>query len=147
MSGKLIYEKHYPKDDPCVSMEEDALEADCNSAVTEDASLTFEQIMKEIYKDVVYVLMPERQKKALTFLTKAVEIAETYELDTKIEEHIDHISVNYYFDCSGCMGFLKSIIVYADDISFFNNIDGFDIVISIDFYTHAVYRNNRRVKP
>ena len=63
-----------------------------------------------------------------------------------IATHID-ISVDFCFNSSGCMGFLKHIMRFADDISFFANINGHDIVMSIDHYTHAETRHGRRIHP
>lgn len=35
----------------------------------------------------------------------------------------------------------------ADEFAFFKNIYGWDITVSLDFYTHAVVRNGRVVAP
>ena len=109
--------------------------------------MTHEEIMEEIFKGVEYVFLPERVKSADAFIKSAIELSELYELDVKIVKHPNMISVNYYFNSSGCMGFLREIFLLADDIAFFANIKGYDIVISIDHYTHAVMRNGKRLKP
>ncbi|NBI16696.1 hypothetical protein D1841_06520 [Neglecta sp. X4] len=57
------------------------------------------------------------------------------------------IEVNYSFDCAGDMVFLLSVFRKADSISFFTDIYGFDITISLDYYTHAVYNKGRLVRP
>lgn len=82
--------------------------------------------MEGIYKDVVYILMPERVAKAES-IRKAIEVSELYEMDIKIERHISHISANYYFDCGGAMKHLIDIISEADEIAFFTPKEGHDI--------------------
>ena len=91
--------------------------------------------------------MPERKKTAKAFIKTAMETSELFEIDTNIWRYKDHIMVEYCFDCAGSMGFLKDTLVYADNIVFFKDVDGHDIVMQIDHYTHAVYRNGRRRKP
>lgn len=143
---EVIYEKSYPREDieelrAILSKEEDAQEHEHNKR------MTFDEIIDEIYEGVEYEPLPERAKSAELFVKTAIEISETYELDVKITRRHSHISVDYCFDSSGSMGFLKYIIRFADDISFFANIKGYDIVMSIDHYTHAEIRHGRRIHP
>ncbi len=57
------------------------------------------------------------------------------------------VTVIFSFDCGGAMGFLKSVIQYADDISFFSSTNGYEIVLALDFYTYALYRHGRKMRP
>jgi len=144
MKSKVIYEKKFPK------MEIPTLEQieEQNATESEEKErLTFEEIMQQIYKDLVYVLIPERAMKAEAFIRKAIAVSELYEMDIKIERHFSHVSANYYFDCGGAMKHLIDIIKEADEIAFFRPKEGCDIIMSLDFYTHAEYRNGRRVEP
>lgn len=144
MKDKVIYEKHYPKQ----SVEDLQREMDSFVPQEDDTEyIPFDEFMKGIYKNLVYVLLPERQESAKEFIKQAVYISKAYEIDMVATEHIDHISVDYFFDAAGDMGFLKNVIAFADNISFFTKINGFDITLSLDHYTHAVYRNNRRIRP
>lgn len=134
--GEIIYEKHFHKE----TIEELKKErTDLVEAFGEDAKQapSFNEIMKKIYSNVTYLALPEREKMAQTFIETAIEISNEYELDIEIEEHLSHISATYYFDCGACMGFLRRIIEMSDDISFFDHIKGFDMVMSLDFYTKA----------
>lgn len=145
MRNDVIYEKRFPKLEHPSSDEIEEIAASSND---ETEHLTFEEIMERIYKDVVYILMPERVAKADEFVRKAVEISNLYEMDIKIEKRTSHISATYYFDFGGGMKHLTDIIGMADDIAFFGRKDKeYDIVMSLDFYTHAVYRNGRKVNP
>ncbi len=137
-----IYEKKFPKEEiPILEMPEDV------PADMETEHLTFDEIMEQIYKDMVYVVMPGREEKAIAFMRKAVAISELYEIDIKIEEHISHVCVTYYFNCRGSMKHMTDIIGEADDLAFFTHIKGYDIVMCLDFYTHAEYRRGRLLNP
>lgn len=70
-----------------------------------------------------------------------------YELDTRIERHTDHISVNYSFNCCGGMRHMNRIFGMADQFSFFKDVDGWDITISMDYFTHTVIHNGRIIAP
>ncbi len=146
LETEIIYEKTFPEK----SLDEIEFSVIEQGIPVEDESqkhMTFDEIMNEIFKGVEYVFLPERVKTAEAFVKTAIEISETYELDVKIEKHHSYISVNYYFNSTGCMGFLRKVIMFADDIAFFANTKGYDIVMSIDHYTHAVIRNGKRIKP
>ena len=135
--GEIIYEKHFHKE----TIEEIERERiDFVEAFGEDAEPVS-------YTNVTYLVLPEREKMAKTFIKTAIEISNDYELDIEIEEHLSHISATYYFDCGACMGFLRRIIEMSDDISFFDHIKGFDMVMSLDFYTKAVFKRDRLIQP
>ena len=142
---EVIYEKKFPKWE--MPSEEELSECKVDTDKPKER-LTFEQIMEQIYKDVTYVPMPERTEEAKAFLRKAIEVSELYEMDVKIERRTTHISVTYYFDFGGGMKALTDIIGMADDLAFFGRKDNeYDIVMSLDFYTHTVYRNGRQENP
>ncbi len=144
--GEIIYEKHFHKE----TIEKLKKErTDLVEAFGEDAKQapSFNEIMKKIYSNVTYLALPEREKMAQTFIETAIEISNDYEVDIEIEEHFSHIAVNYFFNCSAAMGFLKKIIQMADDISFFDHIGGYDLVMSLDFYTKAVFKRGRLIQP
>ena len=138
MSDSIIYEKHYPK--------ANTAEKEIQSASGAEP-LSFEQIMEKIYKDVIYVPLPEKQAAARGFLEEAIAISNTYEVDIKIRQYFERIEVKYYFDCAVSVGFLKEILVSADEISFFKDDEGFNLALSLDFYTHAIYRKERCIIP
>lgn len=142
---EVIYEKKFPKWE--MPSEEELSECKVDTDKPKER-LTFEQIMEQIYKDVTYVPMPERTEEAKAFIRKAIEVSELYEMDVKIERRTTHISVTYYFDFGGGMKALTDIIGMADDLSFFGRNDKeYDLVMSLDFYTHTVYRNGRQENP
>lgn len=139
--GEIIYKKQFHREPIDETEPEVANFADNGNAPS------FDEIMKEIYSNVTYLVLPGREKEARHFIQKAIEISNDYELDIEIREHLSHISATYSFDCCACMGFLKSIIEMTDDISFFDHIGGYDLVMSLDFYTKAVFKRGRLIQP
>lgn len=139
--GEIIYKKQFHREPIDETEPEVANFTDSGNAPS------FDEIMKEIYSNVTYLVLPGREKKARNFIQKAIEISNDYELDIEIREHLSHISVTYTFDCCAGMGFLKSIIEMADDISFFDHIGVYDLVMSLDFYTKAVFKRGRLIQP
>lgn len=93
------------------------------------------------------ILLPERMQGSETFIKLAIEASELYELDTRITRKDDSIEVTYSFDCGGDMAFLIPVFRMADSISFFTGIYGFEITISLDYYTHAVYLREKLIHP
>lgn len=66
--------------------------------------------------------MPDRIKGEKSYIAKAIEVSELYEVDTKIMTHNSFVSVEFSFDSTGCMGFLKALVSMADDIAFFTGM-------------------------
>ena len=144
MSKEIIYEKRYPRIDLTAAMKE--IEEEKVEAPNEPVP-SFDEIMQKIALNTTLVLMPERIKASEEFIRIAKEVSELYELDTRIERHFDHISVTYSFDCGGGMSYINQVFGMADQFSFFTNIYGRDITISLDYFTHASLRNGRVVSP
>lgn len=144
MSIEIIYEKKYPRIDPIHEPKPATSEA---TDTPEQPMLTFHEMMEKICANTTYVLIPERIQSSKKFIHTAIQISEQYELDTRIERHASHISVNYSFPCGGGMRGINRVFGMADQFSFFKDIDGWDITISMDYFTHAVIRNGRMVAP
>ena len=98
MSVEIIYEKKYPRIDSMEEMKQIEMEM---ADEPEEPTPSFDEIMQKIQENTTYVLMPERIKASEDFIRAAIEVSELYELDTKIERHFDHISVDYSFNCCG----------------------------------------------
>lgn len=143
--GEIIYEKTYPKEGF-----EDMLrpqdESD-NGAGAEHRMPATEQFFRQLEANYTCVLLPASQKPAAAFVQTAIEVSELYQLDIKITRHIGHISVNYYFASAAGMRYLLEAVRLADNISFFTDINGYELVLSLDYYTHAVFYKGRQLYP
>lgn len=144
MSIEIIYEKKYPRIDPIEEITKTKMEMGNRGNLPMPS---FSDFMNKILSDTTYVLLPERIEASSEFIRTAIEVSELYELDTKIERHIDHISVSYSFDCCGGLRDINRVFGMADEFAFFKNIHGWDITVSFDFYTHAVLRNGMIMYP
>lgn len=150
MFQKVIYKKEYKRmtaEEIEQAFIDDSHDFSENEKATTEKESSSQEIFKLLNKGAVFVPLPEREQLAKDFIKQEILISETYQIDTEIRESGGSISVMYSFDCGGAMGFLKSVIQYADDISFFSNANGYEIVLALDFYTHAVYRHGRKMRP
>ena len=143
--GNIIYEKRYPRED-AEGIETLSKTLDKETEETQQIP-TFEEFLRRVYENQVCILIPERQRLAEKFIRTACEVSKLYRLDIKITQYSDHISVDYYFNAVGGLRYLREIVKYADEISFFANSMGYDIVMCLDFYTHAVFRNGHLMHP
>ena len=146
----VIYEKHYPHP----TFEEEMKEyekwkkgQESSPGYKPEPEITFDEFYKNIMENRTLILLPERMKRSENFIKIAIETSEQYELDTRISRKDDRIEVDYSFDCAGDMDFLMPIFRQADSISFFTGIYGFDITISLDYFTHAVFDKGRFLHP
>ena len=135
--GRIIYEKRYLRENW-----EDLIAAETGGE--QAAAKSFDEIVREVYGNRVCVPIPERAKAASAFVLTARRVSELYELDVTITEHTDHVSAEYYFNSSGGLRYLREVVKHADDISFFTNVRGYDIVLCLDFYTHTVFHRRRQ---
>lgn len=143
MGGEVIFEKRYPK------VVNDTLMA-AAEAMVEDLTggpKRQETRLSRVLADRVLVPLPQRRKSAEAFIQTAQEVSELHELNIKVVKHFDHITVTYYFNAGGGLRYLRDVIRCADELSFFSNSMGYEIVLSIDHYTHAVFRGGRRIYP
>ena len=135
--GRIIYEKRYPRENW-----EDLIAAETGGE--QAAAKSFDEIVREVYGNRVCVPIPERATAASAFVLTARRVSELYELDVTITEHTDHVSAEYYFNSSGGLRYLREVVKHADDISFYTNVRGYDIVMCLDFYTHTVFHRRRQ---
>lgn len=135
----IIYEKEYPKETP----EEQTYEPEGQRI----PDISFEEFMRRGYENRFSIPIPARENGAKAFVAAAKDVSELYQLDVKITEHIDHLSANFYFNEGGNLRYFTEVLRLADDISFFSNVRGYDIVMSLDYYTHAVFLGGRQIYP
>lgn len=146
----VIYEKHYPHptfEEEMKELEEYKKEMENSPDYKPEPEMTFDEFYKKVMNERTLVLLPERMKGSEEFIKLAIETSEMYELDTKITRKDSHIAVNYSFDCAGDMDFLIPLFRMADSISFFTGIYGFEITISLDYYTHAEFSKGKFIHP
>lgn len=146
----IIYEKHYHHptlEEEMKELEEYQRDLEKDPDYKPEPTKTFEEFYQDMMDNRTIIPIPEKIEKADEFIKLAIEVSELYELDTKISRKDCYIEINYSFDSAGDMAFLIPVFRKADNISFFTGIYGFDITISLDYYTHTVYNKGRIVYP
>lgn len=139
---EVLYEKKYPRkevDYPAEPIEKKPL--------TEEQKKEFNRFLEELETSVVLVLLPHRQEGANRFIKAAIGVSKLYELDLRLTRHDSHISATISFDDGGCMSALKPLLAMGDDFAFFSTVNDRDHTISIDYFTHAVYRHEHLIAP
>lgn len=130
--GKVIYEKKFPKQDWLGETEQNCVDAE--HCAFPDKPVTAASILEWKARNTVYILIPGRQKAVRQFISTAIRLFEC-------------VTVSLMFEARPGMGYLKEVIRYADNINFFANVNGYEIIISLDCYTHAVYRHGIQLYP
>ena len=143
--GEVLYEKKYPKESP-EDLEELQRQLDAGD-LEEHEMPSAEEFFRRLRKDDLYIPLPERKQKAANFIRAARKVSQLYELDITITKHISHISAEFCFTASAGLRDLLDVMRLADDIAFFANIRGYEIVLCLDFYTHAVIHKGRWINP
>lgn len=141
---KVIFERHYPSVDE--ELDEAAL-AEIDNRCETVKEMSSDDIIDRLTRDIEIVELPERKKSVQEFIRTVKLTAETYEIDTRITEYDTHVSADFYFDFGGAMGWMKEVMAFADDVLFFHPKEGFEIIMTIEHYTHAVYRKGKKILP
>jgi len=108
---------------------------------------TPEEMEEWAAKDLTFRPLPQRAKVAKQFVNKAIEISEQYEIETVIQEFIDHYSVSYYFDYCPFGRFLKGLILFADEIDIMSDVNGYKICLTLEYYFQARLRKGKQIRP
>ena len=143
--GKVIYEKKFPKQDWLGETEQNCVDAE--HCAFPDKPVTAASILEWKARNTVYILIPGRQKAVRQFIRTAIRLSEENQIDIKIVRNFECVTVSLMFEARPGMGYLKEVIRYADNINFFANVNGYEIIISLDCYTHAVYRYGIQLYP
>ena len=143
--GKVIYEKKFPKQDCLGETEQNCV--DVEHCAFPDKPVTAASILEWKARNTVYILIPGRQKAVRQFISTAIRLSEENQIDIKIVRNFECVTVSLMFEARPGMGYLKEVIRYADNINFFANVNGYEIIISLDCYTHAVCRHGIQLYP
>ena len=137
--SRIIYEKKYPKETP-----EEQTEGLEKQRIPD---ISFEEFMRRGYENRFSIPIPHRENGAKAFIAAVKDVSELYQMDVKITEYIDHISADFCFYAGGSLCYMKEVLKLADDISFFPGVNSYDIMMSLDYYTHAIFIGGRQIHP
>lgn len=141
--SEVLYHKTYPKPD---DTEELAADEEIEE-MPAGPRLTFDEMMEKIQKDTYYVLLPNKMRCADLFVKEAIRISEWYELDLKVTKYDFNIVAEFYLNCGVVLYEHQRLMLLADSFEIFNNIEGHDILLRLEYNTHAVIRRSRQIYP
>jgi len=143
MNGEVVYSKKYTHTE-LFAIKTPATKARSSA---DEEHRAFEKFHIKLLEPVDLTPIPGRDENAALFIHLAIEAAELYQLDTVITRHESRISVDYSFDCGGCMKYVLPVFKLADECSFFTGIFGREITVSLEYYTHYVCKNGKVIAP
>ncbi len=134
--GKIIYSKRFPWIDPAQLLRE-AVE-DVGDGTD---SLTFEEFLREVRENSVYVPKPDKLQNRQRFIDLAKQLSLDYGIDMDITEYDHFISANLHLYCGAYTGTLKDMLSgllnLCDRICFFKlKTEPCDFTLSLDYMTH-----------
>ena len=136
MSWKLIYEDRYqPIEDPNWGNDpEDYIK------LAEDMA-AFKERLLQIPHELKFIPVKERAAQAETFIKCAINGANIYGFDIRVEQRNGCIRVTLSFDGDRETCELHELFSMAHEFSFFKNLDDREFSIVLQFYTYdTVYR-------
>lgn len=132
-----IYQKTYPMIDTFIE----------TVSQTSDTvpPLSFEDFMKKA-NDVQLEYIAEREIEVQSFIDTAIQISNVFQLDLTVEKDDECVSATFTVESGPCPESLRPLFIFADRY-FFTVCKDYRLMISLDYYTHRVYRNGRLVAP
>lgn len=106
---------------------------------------SFDEFMKRA-NDVQLEYIPERESESRDFIDMAIRVSDEYQLDLIIKQDNECITASYTVESGPCPEALKPLFILADRY-FFTVCKNYQLMISLDYFTHRVYRNGRLIAP
>lgn len=133
----IVYKKAYPTTDSIV----DSIPHSFDKA----PAFSFDEFMERT-NDVQLAYIPERGSESRVFIDTAIRVSDEYQLDLTIEKDDECITASYSVESGPCPEALKPLFILADRY-FFTVCKDYRLMISLDYFTHRVYRNGRLIAP
>ncbi|MBQ7336883.1 MAG: hypothetical protein IJW40_00340 [Clostridia bacterium] len=141
MKPTIIYEKTYPEIHYGAP---ENIPDDCPELPDEIFNI---ERLRKYCEEIIAVPVPTRIAKSETFIRTAIQLAEIYRIDVIIKRFNGHINVSYSFDNSLAMGQMIKLFRMAHDLGFHGGINGRDVTVDLDYYTHDLVQNGRVIFP
>lgn len=143
MEHKVIFQRTYQHLEDYVDITEP--ECDTIEDDRDDENFVHGLVLKNL-KERVFLLRPERIDGQKQFVRKAIAISENCEIDLMVVEHMDRVTAE--FTILGIAGGtqMKEIFQMADEIWFSCGPKDNEARITLEYFTHAVYRGESRIR-
>lgn len=107
--------------------------------------LSFEKFMEKA-NAVDLIPIPGSQERAEHFVKTAIHISEEYGIDLMVTKCDELVSACFTVESGPCAEALRTLFILADRY-FFTVCKDYRLMLSLDFYTHEVYRDGRKQAP
>ena len=140
MQYEVLYKKEYAHDEAneCVSPAKPMTDEDRHNA---------RKFIDRLFDSITTEPLPQREERVICFVRAAIELSVQCSLDVEIRKYETHISVDFSFD-NGCI--IKGqnrLFQMADEITMMSGLHGRDVVLTLDYFTHVIYRDGRQIYP
>lgn len=146
---KVLYSKRFPKED--FSDIDEKLEQLNKENKLDDELKEGESFLEFIEKNQKFVPNEQRIAEKELFIKAAVDMAESYQIDTDIVEYDTRVVANIYLQTALYSGTLKklisALIVMADQFDIFPPKEGEEYTVNLllTYHTHDIYFKGRKV--
>lgn len=146
---KVLYSKRFPKED--FSDIDEKFEQLNKENKLDDELKEGESFLDFIKKNQTSVPNKQRIEEKELFIRAAIDLAESYSIDTDIVEYDTRIVANVFLQSSLYTGTIKKIIsgliVMADQFDIFPPKEGEDYTVNLllTYHTHDIYFKGRKI--
>ena len=146
---KVLYSKRFPKED--FSDIDEKFEQLNKENKLDDELKEGESFLDFIKKNQTSVPNKQRIEEKELFIRAAIDLAESYSIDTDIVEYDTRIVANVFLQSSLYTGTIKKIIsgliVMADQFNIFPPKEGEDYTVNLllTYHTHDIYFKGRKI--
>lgn len=146
---KVLYSKRFPKED--FSDIDEKFEQLNKENKLDDEIKEGESFLDFIKKNQTSVPNKQRIEEKELFIRAAIDLAESYSIDTDIIEYDTRIVANVFLQSSLYTGTIKKIIsgliVMADQFDIFPPKEGEDYTVNLllTYHTHDIYFKGRKI--
>lgn len=140
MSTVILYTKKYPR-------EWEFADADPHNSILGCKHQDACAALAEIEASTKYIPIRSRKKKWKHFVAEAIRISSFYELDLQIKRCDSYVSAEFVFPVGGYIDHLQPLFHLADSYHIMTDSDSFEIILTLDYYTHKVYLRGRQIAP
>ena len=141
--SSLLYRKVYPRK----KAEEVSVATEPNQNESTFNGISAKEFFNNLEASITLAPLPEREEGAKRFIQSAMEISGFYELDIEIRRLDSCISVDLTFDIGAELKGLNKVFAMADKFGFNTKNEGMNVIVTLEYYTHAVYLKGRQIAP
>ena len=139
----VLYRKTYSRE----KAEESTIVTETNRHKSEMDGLSAKAFFDKLEESITLTPLPEREEGAQRFIQAAIEISACYELDIEVRLLDSCISIDLVFDIGPGIKGLNRVFGMADEFGFVTGINGHNVIVTMEYYTHAVFLNRRQIDP